>query len=113
MLTFSIEGHHFELTITELPIIFDLAPNDFIESQLALRGVYQTMNWHLSTFSGTGTIMTPIMVCFPSITFSTISFGALLLLSKVIAQASGALHGTFSYLYWMVNLSHASVYFFG
>jgi hypothetical protein len=44
MLTFSIEGRRFELTITELPIIFGLAPNDFIESQLALRGVYQTMN---------------------------------------------------------------------
>jgi hypothetical protein len=28
-LNFAIEGHHYELTITELPIIFDLAPNDF------------------------------------------------------------------------------------
>jgi hypothetical protein len=28
-LNFSIEGHHFELTIIELPIIFGLAPNDF------------------------------------------------------------------------------------
>jgi hypothetical protein len=29
MLNFFIEGHHFELTITKLPIIFGLAPNDF------------------------------------------------------------------------------------
>jgi hypothetical protein len=29
MLNFSIGGHRFELTITELPIIFGLAPNDF------------------------------------------------------------------------------------
>jgi hypothetical protein len=28
-LNFSIEGHRYELTITELPIIFGLAPNDF------------------------------------------------------------------------------------
>jgi hypothetical protein len=28
-LNFSIEGHRYELTITELPIIFALAPNDF------------------------------------------------------------------------------------
>jgi hypothetical protein len=28
-LNFSIEGHHYELTFTELPIIFGLAPNDF------------------------------------------------------------------------------------
>jgi hypothetical protein len=29
MFNFSIEGHRYELTITELPIIFGLAPNDF------------------------------------------------------------------------------------
>jgi hypothetical protein len=28
-LNFAIEGHRYELTITELPIIFGLAPNDF------------------------------------------------------------------------------------
>jgi hypothetical protein len=28
-LNFAIEGHHYEFTITELPIIFGLAPNDF------------------------------------------------------------------------------------
>jgi hypothetical protein len=28
-LNFAIEGHSYELTITELPIIFGLAPNDF------------------------------------------------------------------------------------
>jgi hypothetical protein len=95
-LNFSIEGHRYELTITELSIIFGFAKMTFIESQLALRGVYRTMNWHLSTFSGMRTIMAPIMVCFPSITFSTISFGTLLLRSEVTAQAFGALHGTFS-----------------
>jgi hypothetical protein len=28
-LNFAIEGHHFELKITELPTIYGLAPNDF------------------------------------------------------------------------------------
>jgi hypothetical protein len=82
---FTIEGHHFELTITELPIIFGLPQMTFIESQLALRGVYRTMNWHISNFPGTRIIMAPIMVCFPSITFLTISFGTLLLRSKETA----------------------------
>jgi hypothetical protein len=82
-----------------------------IESQLAMRGVYRIMNWHLSTFPGMRTTMAPIMVCFPSITSSTISFRTLILQSKVIAQASGALHRTFSYyIGWPTSPMHQRIF---
>jgi hypothetical protein len=37
-LNFSIEGHRYELTITELPIIFGLAPNDFHREPISYEG---------------------------------------------------------------------------
>jgi hypothetical protein len=44
-LNFSIEGHRYELTITELPIIFGLAPNDFHRELISFERSISDNEW--------------------------------------------------------------------
>jgi hypothetical protein len=112
-LNFAIEGHRFELKVTELPTIFAFAGNDFHGAELTsertiaeneLAPLYYPRNEH--NFGKN-------MVCFPSTTSLTTSSTTSSLPSEVTALAPGAQQGTFSLPFLMIKLLHALAYLSG
>jgi hypothetical protein len=95
ILKFSIEGHRCELTIIELRIIFGLAPNDFQREPISSERSILDNELTPLYFPGNENNYDTNHGMLPEYYIFNI-FRTLLLRSEVTAQASGALHGTFS-----------------
>jgi hypothetical protein len=112
-LNFSIEGHRFELRVTELPTIFALADNDFHRAEIITERTISENELAPLYFSGNEHNLAQHMVCFPSILSSIISSATLSLQREVTASTSKAQQGIFFYLLLMIRLLPALVSFSG